>query len=71
MTINGGQPHAVGDRGQRYEVTFFDAASNCRCVLGWCTTLEGARSMASGVEHHPSWALPWITDRVPLTDEPA
>jgi hypothetical protein len=71
MTINGGQPHAVGDKGQRYEVSFFDQASNCRRTLGWSTTIEGAISMASGVEHHPSWALPWITDRVPLTDEPA
>jgi hypothetical protein len=71
MTINGGKPHAVGDKGQRYEVSFLDAGANCRRVLGWSTTIDGARSMASGVEHHPSWSFPWITDRVPLTDEPA
>lgn len=70
MTINGGQPHAVGDRGQRYEVSFFDEQAKCRRVLGWSATIEGARSMAGGVEAHPSWAHPWITDRVPLTDEP-
>ena len=63
MTINGGQPHAVGDKGQRYEVTYFDPQANCRKVLGWSDTAEGAQRMADGVEKHPSWQYPWITDR--------
>lgn len=71
MTINGGQPHAVGDKGQRYEVSFFNPNTSARQVLGWATTMEGALSMATGIEHHPSWSHPYITDRVPLTDEPA
>lgn len=63
MTINGGQPHAVGDRGQRFEITFFDPEARCRKVLGWCETKEGAQRMAAGVEKHPSWQLPEIRDR--------
>lgn len=26
MIFDGGKPHAVGDRGQRYEVSFFNPA---------------------------------------------
>ncbi len=63
MTIDGGKPHAVGDKGQRYEVSFYDPATNSRRVLGWCATAEGAQQMADGIEHHPSWAFPWVTDR--------
>jgi hypothetical protein len=53
MTINGGKPHAVGDRGQRYEVTFFNPATFKRHVLGWSETREGADSMVAGVNAHP------------------
>ena len=63
MTINGGQPHAVGDKGQRWEVSFFEPRDGVRKVLGWSDTIEGARSMAEGVELHPVWEYPQITDR--------
>lgn len=63
MTHSGGKPHAVGDRGQRYEVSFFNPATNERQVLGWTDDAEGARKMAGAVEAHPSWEVPWITDR--------
>lgn len=65
MTINGGKPHAVGDRGQRYEVTFFNPAAFKRQVLGWSETLEGAESMVAGVNAHPAWEQAQIEDRRP------
>ena len=67
MTIDGGKPHAVGYRGQRYEVTFFNPATFSRQVLGWCDTIEGAESMAAGVNMHPAWEQPQIEDRAPAT----
>lgn len=63
MTINGGQPHAVGDRGQRYEVTFFNPATRKRQVLGWASTLEGAEGMVAGIYKHPAWEQPRVEDR--------
>lgn len=63
MTINGGKPHAVGYRGQRYEVTFFNPATSQRHVLGWSSTLEGAESMVDGINKHPAWEQPQIVDR--------
>lgn len=63
MTHSGGKPHAVGDRGQRYEVSFFDPATNERRVLGWTDDAEAARGMADGVDAHPSWDFPCVTDR--------
>lgn len=63
VTINGGQPHAVGDRGQRYEVTFLDPGENVRKVFGWSETQKGAQTMVSSIEKHPSWQEPRIIDR--------
>jgi hypothetical protein len=63
MTHSGGKPHQTGDRGQRYEVSFFDPAANCRRVLGWTSDHKDALSMADAIEKHPSWQFPWITDR--------
>ena len=54
---------ALGDRGQRYEVSFFNPATNSRQIAGWTDDIEIARSMANGIEKHPSWEYPWITDR--------
>ena len=54
MTHSGGKPHAVGDHGQQYEVTYFDPVANARKVFGWSNTAEGAQSMARSVELHPS-----------------
>lgn len=63
MTINGGKPHAVGDRGQRYEVTFFNPATMKRQVLGWSETREGADSLVAGIDEHPTWCSPIVQDR--------
>lgn len=65
MTINGGKLHAVGDRGQRYEVTFFNPGAGKRLVLGWSESIEGAESMVAGIRKHPSWEHPQIEDRQP------
>lgn len=62
MTHSGGKPHAVGDRGQQYEVTYRDSDGR-RHVMGWCSTLEGARSFANSIRLHPSMDSPHIRDR--------
>ena len=63
MTHSGGKPHAVGDKGQRFEISFFNPKSNKREVLGWTDDLESARRMTDSIEAHPSWEYPWLTDR--------
>lgn len=62
MTHNGGQPHHVGDTGQRYEVTFLDADGK-RLICGWSNTWEGALTMSRALELHPVWNTPEIKDR--------
>ena len=69
MTYDGGKPHQVGDKGQRYEVTFFDPEANARRVLGWSDDPETARRMADSVEQHPAWGYPRITDRTVPNDQ--
>lgn len=61
MTHSGGKPHEVGDRGQRYEISFFDGEK--RRVLGWTDIGEVAQTMASSVHKHPVWSEPEIRDR--------
>ena len=64
MTHSGGKPHTnVGDRGQRYEVTFEDPVLNLRRVLGWSDTVAGAEQMVRGIKAHPSWCNPEVVDR--------
>jgi hypothetical protein len=63
MTHSGGKPHAVGDRGQQYEITFFDPDTNERLVLGWTDDIVAAQGMSNGIEQHPSWCYPQIRDR--------
>lgn len=63
MTHSGGQQHPVGDRGQRYEVSYFCPTANTRKVMGWSETPEGAQQMADAIEAHPSWQFAQITDR--------
>ena len=63
MTINGGKPHAVGDRGQRYEVTFFTPATTQRHVLGWCETRADAERIVASMRDHPVWEQFQIEDR--------
>jgi hypothetical protein len=61
MTFNG-KPHRVGDRGQRYEVTFLNDM-NVVQVFGWTSTLGGAAAMCISIELHPTWGGPRIYDR--------
>lgn len=65
MTHSGGKPHAVGDRGQRYEVSCFDETKNARIVIGWTDDAAGAARWATSVELRPSWKFAWVTDRRP------
>ena len=63
MTHSGGKPHSVGDKGQRYEVTYFNPRTNRREVLGWTNDAEQARKMGDAIDAHPSWELPQVRDR--------
>ncbi len=62
MTHSGGKPHAVGDRGQRYEVTYMDPGGK-RCVFGWSETWVGADDMVKSIDLHPVWEDGLIRDR--------
>ena len=59
--------HATGDRGQRWEVSFFNPVTNARQVYGWTDDQAAALRMADSVEKHPSWAFPQVTDRQAMT----
>ena len=62
MTHSGGKPHAVGDRGQRFEVTFLDPGGK-RQIFGWAVTFTAARTMQRSIEKHPVWEGGEIRDR--------
>ena len=68
MTHSGGKPHAVGDKGQRYEVRCI-GITGCdddgEAPVGWTDNIEVANRMVSGVNKHPSWHSPRIVDRKP------
>lgn len=65
MTHSGGKPHTnVGDRGQRYEVTFVWIGKTApRVVFGWADDHAGAEAMCRSIELHPSMMLPECRDR--------
>lgn len=63
MTHIGGKPHAVGDRGQRYEVTVFDEVKNERIVIGWSNDAIGASAMGTAAETRPTWTFAQVRDR--------
>jgi hypothetical protein len=64
MTHSGGKPHTnVGDKGQRFEVTYFDPNDNKRKVYGWSDDEYIAGEMEDCIDAHPSWQLPQVTDR--------
>ncbi len=63
MTINGGKPHAVGDRNQQYEIRCKKKFTNEVMVIGWTDVLWTARGMCDGVTLSPSWHSPVIIDR--------
>lgn len=63
MTHSGGKPHNVGDKGQRFEVSYFDSYTNTRKVFGWSDTIDGAQRFANCIEASPSMEFPQILDR--------
>ena len=63
MTHSGGKPHAVGDRGQRYEVRSIGWPVPGSTVLGWCEQLHQAHRMAMGVKQAPGCVGASIFDR--------
>lgn len=52
-----------GDKGQSYEVSFYDAAKKERRVLGWAASPAGAESLCNSVRIHPGWSDPEIKIR--------
>lgn len=61
MTINGGQPHRVGDEGQRYEISVFDEDEGKRIVIGWADKVSD-KTLRS-LETRPSWTNAQSRDR--------
>lgn len=63
MTHSGGKPHAVGDRGQRYEITVHDEELKERRTLGWAETEYAAHQMGLAAVKRPSWRDYKVNDR--------
>lgn len=61
MTHSGGKPHAVGDKGQRYEVRYLDGGG-VEHVMGWTEVSDGG-GLAKSLSKHPVWKLSQIVDR--------
>ncbi len=64
MTYRCGKLPDVGDKGQRYEVTFLDPGGK-RVVFGWSETSEGADIFVDSINKHPVLEAPEIRDRRP------
>lgn len=69
MTHSGGKPHNVGDRGQRYMVTYCptddpDAPRKTNeKTFGYSNDMDGAEAFCQSIELHPSMFFPEIVDR--------
>lgn len=63
MTWAGGRPHQVGDRGQRYEVSVIDEASEQRIPCGWTNDKISAERMAVALALRPGWRHGQVLDR--------
>ena len=63
MTHSGGKPHAVGDKGQRYEVRWEQVDKPGERVMGWALTENGAKQMAEGFALAPYVKRTWVVDR--------
>ncbi len=63
MTNSGGKPHAVGDRGQRYEVSVSDRDVGGRRTVCWTNSREDALRIAKSIESRPGWACGGVLDR--------
>jgi len=65
MTHSGGKPHAVGDRGQRYEVVANGYPKrDSENVIGWTSDLKGAYRMMSAILTAPGCTSARIYDRL-------
>jgi len=63
MTHSGGEPHNVGDHGQRYEVRATGYPKPEQTVIGWSGSLRGAEQMASSIRLAPGCTSTEIVDR--------
>lgn len=52
----------VGDRGQRYEVRYFDRETDKECVMGWTERSDGG-ALLSSAKLWPSARDPFVLDR--------
>lgn len=67
MTHSGGKPHTnVGDRGQRYEVSYADW-DGARFVIGWSDVRTGVGAMVEMIAQHQTKRAPQILDRTTKT----
>lgn len=60
MTHSGGKPHAVGDRGQRYEVRYVDG-NGAEKVFGWSE--QYPEGFVRSINLHPTMHSPRVIDR--------
>lgn len=63
MTWAGGRPHPVGDRGQRYEVSVLEDATQKRLTCGWTNDKSSAERMAVCLALRPGWSMGQVRDR--------
>lgn len=63
MTHSGGKPHAIGDRGQRYEVRATGWPKAEQSVIGWWSDLQAAHQAAAGFKKAPGCTEVEIFDR--------
>lgn len=56
-------PEKIGDKGQRFEVTYWDTDKQMRLTFGWAETMDGAEQFADAIRLHPTMGLPIIRDR--------
>lgn len=62
-----GRGPKVGDEGQRYVVSVFDANCNERMNLYYTNDAKRASELATTAVLRPSWHFAWLTDRSPGT----
>lgn len=55
MTINGGQPHQIGYRGQRYRIHILDDAADIRQTIYW-SDQEASREVLRGLNKRHGWS---------------
>lgn len=65
MTHSGGKPHAVGDRGQRFVVSFLpeEGSLKGRMDFGYTNSADSAVKMVNSINAHPVWHTPRVSDR--------